>query len=72
MTSLDKWVELAKQCKYLPEDDLRELCGLVCDLLTEESNIHPVQTPVTVCGDIHGQVRNVHNKVRAANAEWRT
>lgn len=28
---------------------------MVCDLLLEESNVQPVSTPVTVCGDIHGQ-----------------
>uniref|UniRef100_A0A803TVF5 Uncharacterized protein n=1 Tax=Anolis carolinensis TaxID=28377 RepID=A0A803TVF5_ANOCA len=33
------------------------LCDYVCDLLLEESNVQPVSTPVTVCGDIHGQVR---------------
>lgn len=53
---LDKWIEIAKECKYLPENDLRKLCDLVCDLLLEESNIQPISTPVTVCGDIHGQV----------------
>lgn len=34
----------------------QKLCDIVCDLLLEESNIQPVFTPVTVCGDIHGQV----------------
>ena len=34
----------------------QKLCDYVCDLLLEESNVQPVQTPVTVCGDIHGQV----------------
>lgn len=29
----------------------------MCDLLLEESNVQPVSTPVTVCGDIHGQVK---------------
>ena len=29
---------------------------MVCELLLEESNVQPVSTPVTVCGDIHGQV----------------
>ena len=28
----------------------------MCDLLLEESNVQPVSTPITVCGDIHGQV----------------
>ena len=30
-------------------------CAQVKDLLVEESNVQPVQAPVTVCGDIHGQ-----------------
>lgn len=57
MADLDRWVELVKDCKYLPENDLKQLCDIVCDILLEESNIQPVSTPVTVCGDIHGQVR---------------
>merc|ERR1719376_975518 len=40
---------------YLPESDLKKLCDHVCNLLLEESNVQPVSTPVTVCGDIHGQ-----------------
>lgn len=61
---LENWIEITKECKYLPENDLKQLCDIVCDLLLEESNIQPVSTPVTVCGDIHGQVsvinRNFH------------
>ncbi|ELK07196.1 Serine/threonine-protein phosphatase 6 catalytic subunit [Pteropus alecto] len=53
---LDKYVEIARLCKYLPENDLKRLCDYVCDLLLEESNVQPVSTPVTVCGDIHGQL----------------
>ncbi|CAH6789017.1 Ppp6c [Phodopus roborovskii] len=34
----------------------QRLCDYVCDLLLEESNVQPVSTPVTVCGDIHGQM----------------
>ncbi|KAH0519116.1 Serine/threonine-protein phosphatase 6 catalytic subunit [Microtus ochrogaster] len=58
---LDKYVEIARQCKYLPENDLKRLCDYVCDLLLEESNVQPVSTPVTVCGDIHGQFVHINN-----------
>ncbi|RMX58962.1 hypothetical protein pdam_00014609, partial [Pocillopora damicornis] len=55
MADVDQWIDIAKQCKYLPENDLKKLCDYVCELLLEESNVQPVSTPVTVCGDIHGQ-----------------
>jgi len=35
---------------------VQKLCDYVSELLLEESNVQPVSTPVTVCGDIHGQV----------------
>lgn len=47
MADLDKWIEIVKECKYLPENDLKQLCDIVCDYLIEESNIHPVDLPVT-------------------------
>ena len=39
---------------------LQKLCDFVSELLLEESNVQPVSTPVTVCGDIHGQVGNIN------------
>lgn len=53
---IDSWIEIAQQCKYLPENILKKLCDIVSEILLEESNVQPVSTPVTVCGDIHGQV----------------
>lgn len=52
---LDEWLETAKKCQALPEGVMKTLCDHVKDILVEESNIQPVYSPVTVCGDIHGQ-----------------
>jgi hypothetical protein len=38
---------------------MKALCSRVRDLLLEESNVHLVSSPVTVCGDIHGQFWDV-------------
>lgn len=38
---------------------MKALCNRVRDLLLEESNVHTVQSPVTICGDIHGQFWDV-------------
>ncbi|XP_014251493.1 serine/threonine-protein phosphatase 6 catalytic subunit [Cimex lectularius] len=65
MTDLDEWINIAKNCKYLPENDLKKLCDIVCDLLLEEANVQPVSTPVTVCGDIHGQFYDMEQLFRS-------
>lgn len=61
---VDNWIEIAKTCKYLPENDLKKLCEIVSELLLEESNVQPVSTPVTVCGDIHGQFYDLEELFR--------
>jgi serine/threonine-protein phosphatase 6 catalytic subunit len=61
---VDKWIELTKDCKYLPENELKNLCDVVLEYLVEESSVHPVFTPVTVCGDIHGQYYDLQELFR--------
>ena len=39
----------------------QKLCDFVSELLLEESNVQPLNSPVTVSGDIHGQVRQFSN-----------
>ena len=62
----DEWLEAARTCKYLPEGDIKRLCEIVKEYLMEESNIQPVSTPVTVCGDIHGQFYDLLELFRVA------
>ena len=54
---------------------LQHLCDHVCALLLEESNVQPVSTPVTVCGDIHGQfydLKELFNKGGVATKRYFT
>ena len=52
---IDECLETLRKGQYLAEDDLRRVCEIVKEILVEESNVQPVASPVTVCGDIHGQ-----------------
>ena len=56
-----------KNCKlYYPI--FQKLCDIVCDYLMEESNVQPVSSPVTVCGDIHGQFYDLEQLFRTGGA----
>ncbi|URE25142.1 serine threonine-protein phosphatase, partial [Musa troglodytarum] len=52
---LDQWIANVKKGQHPEEHELQILCEYVKEILVEESNVEPVNSPVTVCGDIHGQ-----------------
>lgn len=56
MLVLDEWLEGLKSGRRISsESEVRELCVYVRELLMREATLRSVGSPVTICGDIHGQ-----------------
>ena len=53
--SLDKQISQLRRCEYISESEVKSLCEKAKELLMEESNVELIYSPVTICGDIHGQ-----------------
>jgi hypothetical protein len=45
---LNQWIEQLKKCEFLKEADVKTLCDRAKEILTEESNVQHVSSPVTV------------------------
>ncbi|WVQ94216.1 serine/threonine-protein phosphatase PP-X isozyme 1 [Kwoniella sp. CBS 9459] len=54
-SDLDKQIAQLKRCEIIPESAVKELCLKAKEILMEEGNVQYVDSPVTICGDIHGQ-----------------
>lgn len=52
---LDRQIDILKSCEIIKESEVRELCNMARDILLQESNIQSIHSPITICGDIHGQ-----------------
>ena len=57
--NIDELIETCLQGKHIPEADLFELCSMAQAVFDTEGNVHQVPAPVTVVGDIHGQVHDL-------------
>lgn len=57
--NIDQCIADLLEAKCLHEKDLRHLCEKAKEIFLEESNVQPVRSPVTVCGDVHGQFYDV-------------
>ena len=58
-SDLDAQIDQLRACKLITETQVRELCNKVREILIEEANVQIVDTPVTICGDIHGQFHDL-------------
>ncbi|XP_059086024.1 serine/threonine-protein phosphatase 4 catalytic subunit [Tigriopus californicus] len=54
-SDLDRQIEQLRRCEIIKECEVKALCSKAREILVEESNVQRVDSPVTVCGDIHGQ-----------------
>eukprot|EP00397_Hematodinium_sp_SG-2012_P056784 GEMP01070410.1.p1 GENE.GEMP01070410.1~~GEMP01070410.1.p1 ORF type:complete len:368 (+),score=77.90 GEMP01070410.1:37-1140(+) len=55
----DRWLEKALSLELLPANEIKVLLECFKEVLREESNVKHVPVPVTVVGDVHGQVRDL-------------
>ena len=58
-SDLDRQIDKLLNCEYLKESEVKELCNKAREILVDESNVQRVDSPVTICGDVHGQFYDV-------------
>lgn len=51
------------------ENEVKQLCDLAKEILHAESNVQPVRCPVTISGDIHGQLELQPRVAKGPGAE---
>jgi len=52
---LDRQIEQLRKAELISEKEVQALCNKAREILIEESNVQRISSPVTICGDIHGQ-----------------
>ena len=52
---LDKQIQQLRRGDTITEAEVKNLCAKAKEILVEEGNVQRVDSPVTICGDIHGQ-----------------
>ena len=59
LSDLDRQLEQLRRCELITENEVKILCTKAREILVEESNVQSVDSPVTLCGDVHGQMFDV-------------
>lgn len=53
---IDEILEKLHKCQVPTETEIQKICELASEILIKEPNVLNVPAPVTICGDIHGQI----------------
>lgn len=64
VVDVDKCIEKLEFGKLLSEHEVKYICEKVKELLLEEANVQTVKSPVTIVGDVHGQLFDVFELFR--------
>ena len=64
--NIDQIIDTLKEGNTLPEKQLIELLMKFMEVLYTESNVLELQSPITICGDIHGQLYDLFELFKAA------
>jgi len=56
---LEEWIEMIKDGQHLEEEHVLSLCEKAREILVDIPNLVHVSSPVSICGDIHGQIEDL-------------
>ena len=57
--NIDNIIDKLKRFEGVTEPEVSFLTTKVCEIFLNETNVQPVRAPVTICGDIHGQLHDL-------------
>lgn len=72
LSDLDRQLEQLRRCELIKENEVKTLCTKAREILVEESNVQCVDSPVTICGDIHGQMYDLLELFRVGGKNRQT
>jgi diadenosine tetraphosphatase ApaH/serine/threonine PP2A family protein phosphatase len=68
LSSVDSWISTLESGEALTESQITSLFSAVSAIFLEEGTVHPISLPLTICGDVHGQLYDVYELFRISGS----